>query len=111
MLQFTFAIQYALEALKAAGCEVIRSEKVSGTTRQGRSELATLLEFVREGDSLVVERNPRYWRKDEKGEQQLFLGMPTRGNLTKSPLTERRRGASPARRRGGAWTRECMVWA
>ena len=25
------------EALKAAGCEVIRSEKVSGTSRDGRS--------------------------------------------------------------------------
>jgi len=34
-----------IEALKAAGCEVIRSEKVSGTSRQGRHELESLLEF------------------------------------------------------------------
>ena len=51
-----------LEALKAAGCEVIRSEKVSGATRQGRSELDTLLEFLREGDSLVVTRIDRLAR-------------------------------------------------
>ena len=38
------------EALAAAGCEIVRSEKVSGTSVQGRDELQTLLEFVREGD-------------------------------------------------------------
>ena len=42
------------EALAAAGCEIVRSEKVSGTSVQGRDELQTLLEFVREGDELVV---------------------------------------------------------
>ncbi len=49
-------------ALKAAGCEVIRSEKVSGTSTQGRLELATLLEFIREGDALVVTRLDRLAR-------------------------------------------------
>ena len=39
-----------MEALKNAGCETIRKEKVSGTSIQGRDELNTLLEFVREGD-------------------------------------------------------------
>ena len=33
-------------ALKAAGCEVIRSEKRSGTTTTGRAELQTVLEFI-----------------------------------------------------------------
>ncbi len=42
------------EAFAAAGCEIVRSEKVSGTSVQGRDELQTLLEFVREGDELVV---------------------------------------------------------
>ncbi len=46
-------------ALRAAGCEVIRSEKVSGTTREGRTELATLLDFIRKGDTLVVTRVDR----------------------------------------------------
>ena len=36
-------------ALKAAGCTVIRHEKASGTSRDGRSELATLMDFLRPG--------------------------------------------------------------
>jgi DNA invertase Pin-like site-specific DNA recombinase len=49
-------------ALRTAGCTVIRSEKVSGTTRDGRGELATLLEFIRPGDALVVTRIDRLAR-------------------------------------------------
>ena len=51
-----------VEALKAAGCETIRQEKVSGTSVQGREELQTLLDFVREGDELVVTRVDRLAR-------------------------------------------------
>jgi hypothetical protein len=29
---------------------VIREEKVTGTTRSGRTELATILDFIRAGD-------------------------------------------------------------
>ena len=50
------------EALANAGCENIRSEKVSGTSTQGRDELNTLLDFVREGDELVVTRVDRLAR-------------------------------------------------
>jgi DNA invertase Pin-like site-specific DNA recombinase len=50
------------EALRAAGCEVIREEKISGTSRKGRSELETLLQFLREGDTLVVTRVDRLAR-------------------------------------------------
>src|ERR1700732_3275790 len=49
-------------ALKAAGCEVIRSEKITGTSTNGRTELATLLEFIRKGDELVVTRIDRLAR-------------------------------------------------
>lgn len=49
-------------ALRAAGCDVIRSEKKSGTTTEGRDELATLLTFVRSGDTLVVTRIDRLAR-------------------------------------------------
>ncbi len=49
-------------ALRAAGCEVIRTEKRSGTTREGRIELATLLEFLHAGDTLVVTRVDRLAR-------------------------------------------------
>lgn len=41
-------------SLKAAGCEMIREEKVSGASREGRDELAVLLEFIRKGDTLIV---------------------------------------------------------
>jgi DNA invertase Pin-like site-specific DNA recombinase len=54
------AIQRA--ALKAAGCTIIREEKASGNSRQGRGELATLLEFLRDGDTLVVTRVDRLGR-------------------------------------------------
>ena len=49
-------------ALKAAGCEVIRAEKASGTRRDGRTELQVLIEFLREGDTLVVTRIDRLAR-------------------------------------------------
>lgn len=49
-------------ALRAAGCDVIRTEKKSGTTREGRTELATLLDFLRAGDTLVVTRVDRLAR-------------------------------------------------
>jgi DNA invertase Pin-like site-specific DNA recombinase len=50
------------EKLTAAGCAVIRAEKMSGTTTEGREELATLLQFLREGDTLVVTRIDRLAR-------------------------------------------------
>ena len=49
-------------ALKAAGCTVIRSEKRTGTSRNGRTELETLMAFLRPGDSLVVTRIDRLAR-------------------------------------------------
>jgi DNA invertase Pin-like site-specific DNA recombinase len=49
-------------ALKAAGCEIIRAEKASGTRRDGRTELQVLLDFLRAGDTLVVTRIDRLAR-------------------------------------------------
>jgi DNA invertase Pin-like site-specific DNA recombinase len=49
-------------ALRAAKCDMIRAEKVSGTSRNGRSELAILLEFMRAGDVLVVTKIDRLAR-------------------------------------------------
>lgn len=50
------------DALKAAGCETIREEKLSGTTIKGRTELAILRDFMRKGDTLVVTRIDRLAR-------------------------------------------------
>ena len=49
-------------ALRAAGCEVIRAEKRSGTTTAGRDELHTVLDFLRKGDVLMVTRIDRLAR-------------------------------------------------
>ena len=49
-------------ALKAAGATIIRAEKASGASRKGRSELETLLEFLRPGDTLIVTRIDRLAR-------------------------------------------------
>jgi DNA invertase Pin-like site-specific DNA recombinase len=51
-----------VEKLKAAGCSVIRSEKVSGKSREGRDELATVLDFLRPGDVLCVVKLDRLGR-------------------------------------------------
>jgi DNA invertase Pin-like site-specific DNA recombinase len=50
------------QALRAAGCEVIRAEKVTGTSRTDRTELQVLLDFLRRGDTLVVTRIDRLAR-------------------------------------------------
>src|SRR5712672_229502 len=49
-------------ALRAAGCDLIRSEKRSGTTTSGREELRTVLDFLRSGDVLMVTRIDRLAR-------------------------------------------------
>src|SRR5271154_5405175 len=49
-------------ALRAAGCDLIRSEKRSGTTTTGRTELQTVLDFLRKGDVLMVTRIDRLAR-------------------------------------------------
>ncbi|MFN3721283.1 MAG: recombinase family protein [Rhizobium rhizophilum] len=51
-----------LERLRREGCEIIRSEKISGGSREGRTELATIIEFLRRGDELVVTRLDRLGR-------------------------------------------------
>ena len=51
-----------VEALKAAGCAVVREEKASGSSTNGRTELQTILDFIRDGDTLVVTRIDRLAR-------------------------------------------------
>jgi DNA invertase Pin-like site-specific DNA recombinase len=50
------------DALTKAGCDVIRAEKKSGTSTEGRAELATVLDFIRKGDVLVVTKLDRLAR-------------------------------------------------
>ena len=55
--------------LKAEGCAIIRAEKVSGGSREGRTELATILAFLRSDDELVVTRLDRLDRLDRLGRE------------------------------------------
>jgi DNA invertase Pin-like site-specific DNA recombinase len=50
------------ERLTAEGCSLIRSEKVSGKSRDDRDELATILSFIRPDDELIVTRLDRLGR-------------------------------------------------
>ncbi|EAW2474459.1 recombinase family protein [Salmonella enterica subsp. enterica serovar Muenchen] len=50
------------QILRNAGCEIIRAEKASGSSRNGRSELQLLLDFLRSGDTLIVTRIDRLAR-------------------------------------------------
>lgn len=50
------------QRLVAEGCQIIRCEKVSGASLEGRTELATIIEFLREGDELIVTRLDRLGR-------------------------------------------------
>ena len=48
--------------LNAAGCTLIRTETVSGGSRNGRNELPSILEFIRPGDVLIVLKLDRLGR-------------------------------------------------
>ena len=50
------------DAVKAYGAEKIFEEKVSGTSTIGRAQLAECLDFVRDGDELVITRIDRLAR-------------------------------------------------
>ena len=56
------SLEVQLEALDSAGCEKVMSEKRSGSSTDGRDALKETLEFVREGDTLVVTRLDRLAR-------------------------------------------------
>lgn len=49
-------LTFQIQILRAAGCEIISSEKASGSSRAGRNELQLLLEFLHPGDTLMVTR-------------------------------------------------------
>lgn len=89
-----------VERLKAAGCGIVRQEKVSGRSRDGRTELATILDFVRPGDTLVVVKLDRLGRStrdvlnlvhelDQKGASLRILEpeVSTAGPVGKMVLT------------------------
>ena len=51
-----------IQALEEYGCDKIYQEKRSGTTTLGREQLQECLDFVRDGDELVITRIDRICR-------------------------------------------------
>src|SRR5690349_6733921 len=76
------------QALKAAGCEVIRAEKASGSSRAGREELERLLDFLQEGDLLMVTRIDRLARSigDLQDIVRLLKGKKVSLKATEQPI-------------------------
>jgi DNA invertase Pin-like site-specific DNA recombinase len=79
--------------LKAEGCKVVRSEKVSGASRTGRAELATNPRVPAKGDELVVTRIDRLGR-DTRDVLNLIHDVEQRGAsvtvLGHRPITDSR---------------------
>ena len=86
--------------LKAAGCEIIRSETGSGASRAGRTELDTIMQFLHCGDELIVLRLDRLGRStrdvlnlvhelDEKGASLRVLEpeVTTAGSMGRMVIT------------------------
>jgi hypothetical protein len=70
-------------ALHAAGCQTIRAEKRSATKRDGRTELQILLDFLRDGDTLVVTRIDRLARS-MKDLQDIVYELKAKGVALKA---------------------------
>lgn len=51
-----------IAALEMAGCSMIRKEQKSGARLDDRQELITILDFIREGETLIVTRIDRLAR-------------------------------------------------
>lgn len=56
------SLDIQMEALRAAGCEKVFAEKMSGKSAKDRQQLHDALDFVREGDMLIVTRLDRLAR-------------------------------------------------
>lgn len=56
------SLDIQVQQLSAAGCEKVFAEKRSGTTTEGRDQLAAAIDWVRDGDVLVVCRLDRLAR-------------------------------------------------
>jgi DNA invertase Pin-like site-specific DNA recombinase len=73
----------SIDSIRASGCSIIRAEKVSGTSTEGREELNTVLQFLRQGDTLVVTRIDRLARSI-RDLQNIVYDLKARGVTLKA---------------------------
>ena len=64
-----------LDELKAAGCTKVFSEKKSGRFSDNRPELKACLDYVREGDTLVISRLDRMARSVKREDKRKQAGQ------------------------------------
>jgi len=62
-----------IDALRTAGCTMIRTETRSGATLEGRPELKIILDFIHPGETLVVTRIDRLARS--MSDLQIIVAM------------------------------------
>lgn len=77
-----------VEALNAAGCHRVWEEKASGSSRASRTELESVLSYLRKGDTLVVTRIDRLARS-LKDLQDIIHDLKGRGvhlQATEQPI-------------------------
>jgi DNA invertase Pin-like site-specific DNA recombinase len=70
-------------ALRSAGCDIIRTERRSGTSTEGRAELATVIDFARKGDTIMVTRIDRLARS-VSDLQKIVLDLKAKGVALKA---------------------------
>src|SRR3982751_4814517 len=89
--------------LRAAGCEVIRAEWVSGKSRDGRNELARMMDFLHDGDELVVVKLDRLGRstRDVLNLVQTVLGMVA--EMERRFIRERQQAGIEAAKKKGVY--------
>ena len=75
-----------VEALKAAGCERIFSEKASGKSTDGRPEFNKLLKALLPGDTIVVTKLDRLARSSRDLHNILRLGHSVADRLQQYQL-------------------------
>ena len=54
-----------IKRLNGYGCEKVFNEKKSGTSKEGRAALAECIEYMREGDTLVIVKIDRLARLNQ----------------------------------------------
>lgn len=79
-----------IEELTKYGCQKIYKEKISGKNKKDRTEFNKLLNFVREGDELIVESLERLGRnyEDTKSTVQLLKDKKVKLTITSLPILD-----------------------
>ena len=93
-------VSLQVDVLRAAGCARVMEETASGTNRTGRPKLKILMDFIGEGDVLVVTRIDRLARS-VKDLQDIVCEMRAKGVTLKATV---RRNHTSLQRCGKGWS-------